>query len=368
MSRHIVIDARLYSSSTGRYVRKLIENLEYINKNNRYTILLNKKDFSLYVPKSNNFSKISVNYDNYLFVSHKKYKAMLTNLKPDLVHFTFPNQPLNYSKKSVVTIHDLTPLTRYPRNGFSKIISLPKHYAAKGFYYNQIKDALTNSSTVIAPSNFVKNQIKKLNINKNNIDVIYESADKINQKPSELTNLKNKIYILYVGRVQPHKNIYGLIKAFDLLKKSNPNLKLVITGKHGQEYKRLINALAPTTKANIVFTGFVDEQTLRWLYENAEAYVFPSLSEGFGLPGLEAMAHGCPVVSSNATCLPEVYGNGALYFDPTNVDDMANKIRRVLSDKKLRAELTKKGYAQVKKYSWEKMAKQTLNVYKSVLR
>ena len=368
MSRHIVIDARLYSSTTGRYARNLIKNLEYIDKNNRYTILLNNKDFSLYVPKSNNFSKISVNHENYLFVSHKKYKTMLTNLKPDLLHFTFPNQPLNYHKKSIVTIHDLTPLIHYPQKGFGKIISLPKHYAAKGFYYNQIKDALTNSSAIITPSNFVKKRVENLNIDKNNINVIYESAEKISQKPSELTDLNNKKYLLYVGRVQPHKNIYGLIKAFDLLKKSNPNLKLVITGKHGQEYKRLINALAPTTKANIVFTGFVDEQTLRWLYENAEAYVFPSLSEGFGLPGLEAMAHGCPVVSSNATCLPEVYGNGAHYFDPTNVDDMANKIQQVLSDKKLREELMKKGYAQVKKYSWEKMAKQTLNVYKSVLR
>jgi glycosyltransferase involved in cell wall biosynthesis len=117
----------------------------------------------------------------------------------------------------------------------------------------------------------------------------------------------------------------------------------------------------------VIFTGYVSEGRLRWLYEHAAAYVFPSLSEGFGLPPLEAMIHGAPVVSSNATCLPEIYGDAAHYFDPTDVSDMAKKIDDVLSNPKLREELVEKGKIQVKKYSWKRMTEQTLDVYKKVL-
>jgi glycosyltransferase involved in cell wall biosynthesis len=106
---------------------------------------------------------------------------------------------------------------------------------------------------------------------------------------------------------------------------------------------------------------------LKWLHQNARAYVLPSLSEGFGLPGLEAMAHGCPLVSSNATCLPEVYGDAALFFNPNDEEDMALKIERILYDKQFVAELKKREAQQIKKYSWERMAEQTLNVYKRFL-
>jgi len=111
----------------------------------------------------------------------------------------------------------------------------------------------------------------------------------------------------------------------------------------------------------------VSEGQLRWLYENTAAYIFPSLSEGFGLPGLEAMAHGAPVVSSNATCLPEIYGNAAHYFDPLDINDIANKTNDVLTNSDLRNELIKKGKTQAAKYSWQQMAKQTLEVYKKAL-
>ena len=118
---------------------------------------------------------------------------------------------------------------------------------------------------------------------------------------------------------------------------------------------------------SVIFTGFVSEGQLRWLYENCRAYVFPSLSEGFGLPGLEAMVHGAPVVSSNATCLPEVYGNAAHYFSPHSTKEMAEKIDDVLTNKTLRANLIKQGRQQIKKYSWARMAKQTLEIYNKAL-
>jgi glycosyltransferase involved in cell wall biosynthesis len=111
----------------------------------------------------------------------------------------------------------------------------------------------------------------------------------------------------------------------------------------------------------------VSEGQLRWLYENCAAYVFPSLSEGFGLPGLEAMVHGAPVVSSNATCLPEVYGEAAHYFDPLDVDDIASKIGETLDNEALRSNLIKKGKEQAAKYSWRRTAEQTLEVYEKAL-
>src|SRR5690606_20669106 len=118
---------------------------------------------------------------------------------------------------------------------------------------------------------------------------------------------------------------------------------------------------------NILFTGFVTDPELSWLYANTQAYIFPSLMEGFGLPGLEAMGYGTPVVSSNATCLPEVYGQAAHYFNPLDTSDIAEAINQVLSDDKLRTRLAKAGFKQIKKYSWKKQAQETFEVYKQVL-
>ena len=152
-----------------------------------------------------------------------------------------------------------------------------------------------------------------------------------------------KPYLLYVGNDYPHKNLERLKLAFDkLVKEHNLNYQLVL------------------------ITKFVSEKELDSLYKNASLYVFPSLSEGFGLPPLEAMARGLPVVSSNATCLLEILGDAALYFNPLDIDDMAKKIRKALLDKNLRKKLIKKGFEQIKKYDWGKMAKETLGLYKKI--
>ncbi|MGH7238307.1 MAG: glycosyltransferase family 4 protein, partial [Candidatus Saccharimonadales bacterium] len=118
---------------------------------------------------------------------------------------------------------------------------------------------------------------------------------------------------------------------------------------------------------NVLFTDFITDGQLKWMYQNCRAYIFPSLSEGFGLPGLEAMVHGAPVISSNAACLPEVYGNAAHYFDPSSTRDMVTKINEVLDNDGLRQVLIQAGLEQAKKYSWERMAEQTLAVYKQAL-
>ena len=152
-----------------------------------------------------------------------------------------------------------------------------------------------------------------------------------------------KPYILYVGNDYPHKNLERLKLAFDKLNKEyNLDYQLVL------------------------ITKFVSEEELDKLYKNASLYVFPSLSEGFGLPPLEAMARGLPVVSSNATCLPEILGDAAIYFNPLDVGGMAEVIKKTLSSDRVRKALIQKGFKQIKKYSWQKMAEKTLDVYKRV--
>jgi glycosyltransferase involved in cell wall biosynthesis len=165
----------------------------------------------------------------------------------------------------------------------------------------------------------------------------------------------------------PHKNLERLIEAFVRLKAQHPDLVLVLAGQPDVNYRRIEAETRARTIKNLHFAGHVSEGQLRWLYEHCAAYVFSSLSEGFGLPGLEAMVHGAPVISSNATCLPEIYGEAAHYFDPLNVPAMADAIAEVLTDKDLRSELINRGHSQVKRYSWRSTAEQTLAVYNRAL-
>jgi len=149
------------------------------------------------------------------------------------------------------------------------------------------------------------------------------------------------------------------VEAFTLLKETRPELKLVLAGKKEFYFESLENAIADHEYRNdIVITGYISDEELKWLYQNAACYVLPSLSEGFGLPGLEAMAHGCPLVSSNATCLPEIYGPAAEYFDPYSTKKMAVAIDKVLSSTKKQKELIALGEKQLQRYSWHKMTKQ----------
>jgi glycosyltransferase involved in cell wall biosynthesis len=170
-----------------------------------------------------------------------------------------------------------------------------------------------------------------------------------------------KPYILFVGTIQPRKNIAKLIEAVSLLK--NKEIKLVVVGKKGWLWEEILAAPEKFKVTDRVkFLDFVGNEDLPSLYKNAQCFVLPSLYEGFGLPVLEAMQFGCPVVTSNVSSLPEVGGDAAIYFDPESVDDIAEKIDKVVSDEKLRAEMVEKGYNQVKKFSWEKTAKETLKV------
>lgn len=176
-----------------------------------------------------------------------------------------------------------------------------------------------------------------------------------------------KPYILYVGNAYPHKNLKRLIYAFKLVLEEKSDLSLVLVGKIDVFYKQLIDLCDKLgIKNNVVFTGYVSDKELSYIYSNGLIYVFPSLEEGFGLPGLEAMHKNLPVISSNKGPLPEIYGKAAIYFDPSNIKEISLSILNLINNSDLRQKLIKLGQKQVKKYSWQKCAQQTLSVYEQV--
>jgi len=323
-----------------------------------------------WVPAAANFTTKACEYRAFSFnpfdqISFAKY---LKALKPDLVHFWMtPQEPYFYNGARITTTHDLTMLN------FTRAGRLPGwlHRVRMIGYRWLLKASLRKAWRIIVPTNFVKDDVVRyLPQVSGKITVTYEASEPKLAIDAVAPNAENlNKYILYVGSAFPHKNLPQLMKAFEILHASHSELKLVLVGKIEQYYTELqTKAQKSAAFKNIVFTGFVGDAQLKWLYENAAAYVFPSLSEGFGLPGLEARVHGCPDASSNATCLPEVYGDAAIYFDPNSATDMAAKIQELLDNAELRASLVNAGYAQAAKYSWRRMAEQTLEVYNSVIK
>jgi glycosyltransferase involved in cell wall biosynthesis len=246
---------------------------------------------------------------------------------------------------------------------------------ARTIYKNRLKPAvfrramrqfIRSSWAIITPTQYVKTTIcERYNISPAKVTVTYEAGELPGITSEPYAPLQNQSFILYVGNAYPYKNLVRLVKAWQLVAKADNNLVLV--GKSDHFYEQLAALVAQQEINNVVITGFIPDEQLAWLYRHATALVFPSLSEGFGLPGLEAMGYGLPVISSNATCLPEVYGQAAHYFDPHSTEDMAAKITQVLDDPKLRESLATTGKKRVKDFSWEKMAKETLAVYREAL-
>lgn len=363
-SHSIAIDAREIDTSTGRYIANLIKYLQKVDTKNHYTILLKPEDMDKWEATNPNFKKVACPYKEFSFAEQTGLKKQLKSLKPDLVHFGMVQQPILYRGKTVTTMHDLT-TARFRNPAKNPVI-----FWAKQQVYKVVNWYVPHKSKyIIVPTEYVKKDVASFaHIKPKKIFVTYESADEITDPIEPIKELQGKQFIMYVGRPQPHKNLARLIEAFSIIKKSNPDLLLVLAGRKDKLYDSFMdNANRLGVADSVVFTGYVTEGQLKWLYRGCKAYVVASLSEGFGLPGVEAMLHRAPVVSSNATCLPEVYGDGAWYFDPLDVHDIARCINEVLSNTQLRNQLILRGREQAKKYSWQKMAEQTLAIYEKAL-
>lgn len=364
--KHIVIDGRIRRASTGRPVARLLEHLQEIDNDHRYTILLEPSDD--WKPTNKNFTthpcrfkQFSFNPLNQIFFSWQLYR-----LHADLVYFTLtPQQPAFYFGKQATLTHDLV-MFKFARAG-----RLPEwvHRLRMQGYRFLMWQSHRKAKHVVVPTEFVNDDVckKYLFVNRK-ITTIHEASEPPLSGKSQTPENAPENFIMYTGSAFPHKNLERLIASFALLKEHHTDLKLVLIGKREYHSKQLEKwAKKQPYFEDVIFTGFIPDEELKWYYENAKAYVFASLSEGFGLPGLEAMVHGCPVVSSNLSCLPEVNGEGAHYFNPEDIQDMATKINEVIASESLRSKLILKGYENVKRFSWRRFATQHLNLFKNLL-
>ena len=291
--------------------------------------------------------------------------ALMIDKKPDVffapAHYLPPYVPC----KSIVTIHDVA--YEYYPNEFLKA----DLYKLK----NWTRSAVDKTSKVIAVSEHTKKDILKFySVSEDKVMVIYNGFSHKFQvtNSKKQTNSKfqilNSKFILYVGTLQPRKNITTLIESFSqLINETNGDLKLVIVGKKGWLYDKIFQKVRTLKlEDRVILAGYIADSELSILYQNASVFVLPSLYEGFGIPILEAMNYGCPVIAANTSSLPEIGGDACFYFDPSDTIDLKNKIVKILEDKKFRDELIKKGKERIKEFSWEKCAEETFSLLKLV--
>lgn len=353
----------LKHAGIGRYVQNLVMEILKQDKKNNYVLFVRKDFEEKEIPDFNNIELVVTDYPHYSLNEQLLFSWKIYQKKLDLVHFPNFNLPVFYFGKYILTIHDLI---KHTSKGVQTTTRSPWLYWLKYLGYKIVFwSAVKRAYKILVPSQTVKNElVKEYRLNPKKVVVTYEGVEQ--KKQSEIIDsdiLKKykitKPFLLYVGSVYPHKNIERLIEAVKILK-----INLVVSCSRSIFWERLkekINKMGAEEYVNLA--GFVPDEELSVLYRSAEAFVFPTLSEGFGLPGLEAMAQGCPVVCSNIPVLREVYGEAAEYFNPNDPKDIAEEISRVINDKNKEEQLREKGYLQAKKYSWEKMASETLLVY-----
>jgi len=360
--RRIVVDARS-RGSTGRYADRLLHHLQAIDDTNDYFVIV--KTSQNWQPSNPRWQAVINDARDYTFGEQLSLWWTIRRLKPDLTHFTMPQQPiLPLPGRRVTTIHDLTMLRWHNINAIN-----PWAYWFKAVVYRCLLWWTAHrSAAVITPTRWVKVDITKtFRVDPIRLHVTHLAVEPIPGQAEPLESLQSKGFILFNGNVFPHKNVRRLIEAYRAVRVSHPHIKLVIAGSLGKPGLKLKEEIESAGIDGIEWPGYVPDKQMKWLWANAAAYVYPSLSEGFGLPGLEAMLAGTPVASSHATCLPEVYGQAAEYFDPEDSADMAEAIGRILGSPKRAKELVKLGKDQLKKYSWRTTAQETLAVYRQVL-
>jgi glycosyltransferase involved in cell wall biosynthesis len=373
----IGIDARFYGpegTGIGRYVEKLLVNLEQVDDKNEYTVFLREENFRLYNPNASNFRKIKADASWYSLKEQVIMPAVLLKEKLDLVHFPHFNIPLLYPGKFVVTVHDLTKSKFGSKAASTR--SLPVYLAKQNLYKITMNQAVSKAKMIFVPSEYVKTQLQKsLKTPAEKIVVTYEGAEEFydpSYSPSEgkVKEILGKYsiktpFLIFVGNTYPYKNVEVVLEALlDL----PTELKFVCVAPRNKFLDRLLSRAEELgVKNRLVTTGFVNDEDLKLLFKVASCFVFPSLSEGFGLPALEAMGVGCPVIAADSSSLPEVYQDGALYFDPKKPKELVKKVTLILNDQQTRNNLIAQGYQQVRKYSWRKMAEQTAKVYNVVL-
>jgi len=389
----IGIDARFYGPTgkgLGRYTQEIVDNVIKIagtssDSGLEFVVFLSPANFDEFTADNPEVKKVKVFCSWYSWQEQIFMPFFLWREKLDLIHFPHFNVPILTPMKFVVTIHDLI-LTHFPTiRATTKSRWL---YSLKNLAYRLvIFTALHRAKKIIAVSEFTKNDIiKKFRINPDKIVVTYEGVANLSKGRDTLfvSKLNNQEvlsqyripnnYLLYVGNAYPHKNLEALLRVFSKIRSDYPELRLVLVGKSDYFYERIkaeAKSLNIWQKENsnspVIFPGYVPDAQLEILYAEARAYIFPTLYEGFGLPPLEAMANGCPVISSNCSSLPEILGPAALYFSPNKEAEMISQIKFLINNQEKKEELRILGRQQIKKYNWWECANKTLDIYKQSL-
>ncbi len=365
----IGIDARFYGTKDtgiGRYVQNLVLNLGKIDRVNSYVVfggdLVHDE-----VKNFKNFKWVKLQTRPYTIAEQLVNAFVFAKEKLDLLHVPHFNAPIFYPGKYVITIHDLIKHLSVGK----ATTTLPYYqYLIKHFAYRfAIRVNLARAGKVIVPAFFWKEYlIKHFGVKEEKIYVTYESATKSllkknNLDPREVLHKYNlnKPFVIYTGNLYPHKNVPFLVEGIKRFNASHEHhLELALACARNDAFKNIVE-----TDGTIKFLGYVPDEELAVLYAEALVLVQPSLIEGFGLTGLEAMSVGLPVLASNSTCLPEIYGDAAIYFDPRNIDDLVGKLALFFSEQELSVDLIARGRKRVAQFSWQRMARQTLEIYKS---
>jgi len=364
----VAIDTRkIHDFGIGTYIRNLLRQLARIDADSEYILLCREADLGIAAQLGPNFRSVREPSPNYSLREQIHVPWLLRRERPDVYHAPHYVLPPAIRCRSVVTIHDCIHLM-FPQY-------LPNR-AAYAYARASMWAAARRSNRILTVSEASKRDILQLfNVKPEKIVVVYNAIDEhFSATPSEehVERIRERYqldhkFVLYVGNIKPHKNLVRLIEAFSQLRRTHDDLKLLIIGDEISRLPALRRAVhRHKLHKHVRFLGYLKDDTLTVLYRLASVFVFPSLYEGFGLPPLEAMASGTPVVTSNVSSLPEVTGDAAVLVDPYDVDSIVDGIRRILDDPRLAEELRVKGLKRAREFSWERSVEKTQRVYREV--
>jgi glycosyltransferase involved in cell wall biosynthesis len=376
---HIVIDARrIRDFGIGRYIRSLVRALGTIDTTNRYTLVMAPQEKLEMAGLPENFNTVVYAGRDDSHLDNVFFPMYLRGLAPDLVHVPLNRVPLLMIQPYVVTVHDLANLF-FEWEEYSKLRLQARRY--------RLIRGLARANRVIAVSEATRRDVEQIaGVDPHRMRQVYNAPDPGFLKPQGPNAGEERLrimeryqiqhpYLLYAGSIRRHKNIPRLVEAFSVVRgqlADHPvynDLRLVIIGDNISQYPAVRQSVIRSRVENAVrFLGFVPFETLRCFYQSAAAFVFPSRYEGFGMPPLEAMACGAPVVSSNVSSLPEVVGDAAVLVNPENLFDIVRGILDVLLDDDLRATLIRKGHEQASRFSWSRTARQVREIYEEAAR
>jgi len=358
----------------GTYIRNIINQLARTDSETEYLLIGEQRHLQQLDPLPDNYKLLDYAYEPGSFHTHMHLPFLLRKHDVDILHMPWFYAPAVVPTRLVLTVHDLTDVLA-PPVGATPLVQAGRLYFARR--------ALARADRIFAVSHSSKRELSRVfGVPEGKIEVVYNALDERflrEPMPNDADRVLERHavtdpFVLYAGNIKPQKNLPRLIEAFAVAKadlRDHPQfagLKLLLIGDSAEEHSDLRRAvLRSRVQGEVRFLGFVPHSVLRVFYSRASAFLFPSLYEGFGLPPLEAMAHGTPVLTSSASSLPEVFADAALLVNPENVFEIARAIRQILTEDVTREALIRRGHDLVRKYSWERSAEQVREVYRAVL-